>query len=329
VVACVLIVTNSTFSNPTRDWVRDWQASHPTPRVRLWTRNELERLLAQHPSVVLRLFAEALSSEGLLHVARERFWQKLEFTHSNALMRFWQDRSTITLGALDRVALVINETAHGTLAERPWAANATDDQLVEALGVGMLNAPYLFLRAHQLGVDQAPIAAGLAHLIAVALSRLDAAELATHVVVWIGRHDQEIATPDSVVEAVLSPILGHLLTEIQDLCAADCTRVSICSSNRVLSHDDNDVRDYWKRFTEGAAVQHEQDQRTLFIQRIDAPCAVGFKVGPERGCPLVDATGDLRSIEALFVTVARALSHRLERARAAAAATGAAGSPAA
>jgi HJR/Mrr/RecB family endonuclease len=54
----LVIVTNTTFSNPTRDWVKDWQQHHMRPLVRLWDKNALEKLLAKHPAAVVRLFGK-------------------------------------------------------------------------------------------------------------------------------------------------------------------------------------------------------------------------------------------------------------------------------
>jgi hypothetical protein len=79
-LAYLVVVTSTTFSNPTRDWVKLWQSAHPRPRLKLWDHGTLERLLSRHPTVVLRLFSEALSPDGLLKAAEQRFWKKLEYT---------------------------------------------------------------------------------------------------------------------------------------------------------------------------------------------------------------------------------------------------------
>lgn len=47
----LIIATNSVFSNPTRDWLSQWQASEPRSMVRLWDRERLEQLLSQHSEV--------------------------------------------------------------------------------------------------------------------------------------------------------------------------------------------------------------------------------------------------------------------------------------
>ena len=42
-VDVLVIATNSRFSNDTRDWVAEFQATHPRPVIRLWDRDALER----------------------------------------------------------------------------------------------------------------------------------------------------------------------------------------------------------------------------------------------------------------------------------------------
>lgn len=63
-LAYVVVVTNTAFSNPTRDWIMEWQEKHPRPRIKLWDQTSLERMLSCQPGVVLRLFSEGLSLAG-------------------------------------------------------------------------------------------------------------------------------------------------------------------------------------------------------------------------------------------------------------------------
>src|SRR5262249_40755353 len=48
-VDSLVIVTNTRFSNPTRDWVKNAQRKHSALRVSLWDHTNLERLVVQHP----------------------------------------------------------------------------------------------------------------------------------------------------------------------------------------------------------------------------------------------------------------------------------------
>jgi hypothetical protein len=53
-VEVVVVATNAGFSNPTRDWVREFNQTHARPTVVLWPRARLEELLVKNPSALLR-----------------------------------------------------------------------------------------------------------------------------------------------------------------------------------------------------------------------------------------------------------------------------------
>jgi len=74
-VDVLVVVTNTSFSNSTRNWVSDWRRVHRRPVVKLWDKTDLERLLCRHPAATIRLFSSALTAQGRLVVLRERFWQ--------------------------------------------------------------------------------------------------------------------------------------------------------------------------------------------------------------------------------------------------------------
>ena len=102
----IVIATNTQFSNPTRDWVKEWQAKHVRPKIKLWDHAQLERLLSHHPDVVLRLFSEALSLQGRFQAMESRFWNKLEFVTLKTLADLWKARKEIEPTALGMFAAV-------------------------------------------------------------------------------------------------------------------------------------------------------------------------------------------------------------------------------
>lgn len=91
----LIIATNTQFSNPAIDWVREWQEKYPRPRVWLWQREQLERLLTTHASVVARLFSDALSSQGQLELVSGRFWEHGHYASTSHLEHFWSERSRL------------------------------------------------------------------------------------------------------------------------------------------------------------------------------------------------------------------------------------------
>lgn len=313
-LAYLVVVTNTTFSNPTRDWVKTWQSSHLRPKVKLWDHETLERLLSRHPTVVLRLFSEALSPEGLLKVAQQRFWDKLEYTPVRALQSFWAARDTIEIDPLERVALIANELAHGSIIDRPWAAHADLAQLLAALQIALVNMLYLRVRASKIGIDEEPISAAVAHIILVLLRRLHAGDVAEIVLKSVGQRDEKIF-PDKVIEMMLMPILNRLAGEMQDVCSADCMRVLGTDATTLVGVDDP-VEVYWRRFDPAGTPADAPAKSFLRLESLAAPCKVGFPVGQERGCPLYEIEPTTKNVTEFLTVVERVLEFRLAEAKA-------------
>lgn len=313
-LAYLVVVTNTTFSNPTRDWVKVWQDSHPRPRVKLWDHETLERLLSRHPTVVLRLFSEALSPEGLLKVTEQRFWSKLEYTPVKALQTFWSKRDTIGISDMGRFALITNEFAHGSIIDRPWAAQAQLEDLAGTLHVALVNIAYLGIQAGKVGIDQEPILAAVVHLILVLLQHVAAADLADVVMESVGVRDGKVL-PDEFREMVLSPVMYRLAGEMRDVCTSDCTRVS-GSGATTLAGDENPVGTYWQRLDPTGAPADCGRKPFLHIESLKEPCKVGFAVGKERGCPLYEVEPTLKNVAEFLAVIERVSRFRSAEAKA-------------
>lgn len=308
----LLIVTNSRFSNPTRDWVNNWQENNPRPRIKLWDRDSLERLLSRQPSVVLRLFADALSSEGRLVAACERFWSKLEYIPRAPLESFWEGRSRLQIGPRERFALLANEFAHGDVLARPWAADADPQTLVDTLAIGTANIPYLFVRFHTAGVDEKPIVAALAHLLMASLRYVSAKTLAPQLLDLFGRNNG-VQMPDSVMETLLMPVLDQVSSEIQDVCSADCARFPL-SDPRTLQEADDPIDSYWFRFSGAGFVREQEELRYVTLEKMSEPCKIGFPVDEDRQCPLFQLEPELHNVEEFLEMIERVIEFRLDAA---------------
>src|SRR5581483_2902019 len=113
-VSVLIIATNTQFSNPTRDWVREWQANNPLPKIRLWDRGSLERLIVKHPAVAVRLFPEALSAQGRIEAIRSRFWNQCYLPSQSELDGVWLERANIAISPESALALAAGEIANGS-----------------------------------------------------------------------------------------------------------------------------------------------------------------------------------------------------------------------
>jgi hypothetical protein len=283
-VDCLVIATNMTFSNQTRDWVRDWQASHPRPTIRLWDRHDLERLLSTHPDVVVRFFAEALSRQGQLEVIRSRFWNYATYTGRPSLKLLWKDQDDLEWDSAARLAVVISEAANGSFTSRPWTSVLSDADVRDVLSLGLLNLPYFCCRADSVGSEQTPYFKGLAYLLLSLLARSEASavsELLTKV--WDQLDGGKV--PHAAREYMLRPVLAQLHGELRDVCTSDCERVSM----DLVELTRKEVDQYWLRLGPRAAArdEDESDDRILTIEHGPSPCRVGFQVDMNHGCPLV------------------------------------------
>ncbi|UFW90490.1 restriction endonuclease [Bradyrhizobium barranii] len=303
----VVIATNTQFSNPTRDWVKEWQAKHPRPRVKLWDHSQLERYLSRHPDVVLRLFSEALSSQGRFQAMESRFWNKLEFVTPKALADLWKVRREIELTGMGLFAAVVNEFANGNITHRPWGAFPDAPSLVGVLQTGLLNVSYLMMRSVKGGVDLKPVCRALAYLILTALDVLPAQNVAQLVTdsVFRGKADE---MPEHVQQFLLMPIADQLLSEMQDVCSSDCRRMS-CTDRSVLTDDKDEIDEYWLRL-ESDGLKEAGERRSVRIEFFDAPCVVGFPVDKERHCPLFLIEPSVKNTEELLAIIKRVAAFR-------------------
>lgn len=307
----LVIVTNTDFSNPTRDWVKTFQAGYDRPKIKLWDQATLERQLSRHPSVVLRLFADALSVAGRLEALRERFWNRLEYGNLKALEDIWPERDTLGIGPLDRVALITNEFARGSIVERPWAGAATAEALFDTLQIGLLNLPYLWLRTVRVGDDGALINA-FAYLIVAALQHTRAKDVADHIIDLV-QHRQGTVLPDSVLNVLLMPILDQISEDMRDLCTGDCQRFS--GLGRPDRRQDP-LKDYWTRYEAEGVTPPEGPQSYVRLENTRAPCNVGFDLDEVRTCPLYEVDPALDNVAEFLAIVEQVSEVRIAQARA-------------
>jgi hypothetical protein len=308
----VVIATNTQFSNPTRDWVREWQRGHARPKVKLWDHSHLERLLSKHPDVVLRLFSEALSLQGRFQAMESRFWNKLEFVTPKSLADLWVARHELELTPAGLFAAIANEFSHGSIVHRPWGAMLEDNSVLTVLQVGIWNMMYLIRRCNKGGVEQKPIARALAYLILCSLDTFSATDVAKLVTDSLYRGKAE-TMPDEIKDYLIGPIADQLLSEIQDVCSADCERLHLFDY-QTLTSDKDEVKDYWLRL-EPDGIEEPEDKRILRLEKHNAPCKVGFFVDADHGCPLFAFEPVPGNILEMFAMVQRVAAFRKAQAK--------------
>jgi hypothetical protein len=309
----VVIVTNTQFSNPTRDWVKTWQAAHSNPRVKLWDGTQLERYLSRHPDVVLRLFSQALSIDGRIKAFSSRFWNKLEYVATKTLVDVWKVRTELSFEPAEMFALIANEIAGGNVAHRPWAATLDAIAVKSVLAVGMVNVPYLLFRSLRAGADQTILFRTFAYLILAALDESTPDDVAEVISISVSRDDNS-PVPEEVQDIILVPILNQLLNEMQDLCSSNCRRM-MSIDRRTLRTGEDEIDQYWLRLEPEGVDEPEEERRFLQLEKLDEPCAVGFPVDTDHGCPLFHFEPHAKTVEDLLVIIKKVAAFRKSEAR--------------
>lgn len=306
----LVIATNTQFSNPTRDWVKDWQETHRRPKVKLWDKEHLERLLSRHPAVVLRLFSDALSVQGHVQAMEARFWNRLEYSPPGQLEKIWKDRNTLEFSAMSLFAAIASEFSSGSITKRPWAAILETNYLIKTLHMALVNVSYLVLKSMKSGTDQSPMIRAVCYLLMAALRDMEpeaAAEL-VNVSLYRGKEDE---MPEEVRSLLLMPIIDQLLSELQDVCSDDCRRMSVVNGAS-LTQSADEIATYWERFDlkSSESGEEEQEGRRLLLETTDAPCIVGFPVGPDVSCPLFGVEPTTRNLAEVLGIAKRVIAFR-------------------
>ncbi len=304
----IVIVTNTTFTNPTRDWVVRWQQAHPTPVVQLWDGVTLERMLSRQPQVVMRLFAQALSLEGRVKAAKDRFWGRLEFVAPKQLAEFWAARREVDLDGMTLFALIATEFAAGSIAQRPWAADLDKAKLAETLQYAIANIFYLIQRAEDAGQRSEPLLRAQAYVVLVALQAFGPTAV-TELLRVLMAGDPDNPYPDVVQSMLLMPIIDQLLGELQEVCSSDCQRFTT-TLHALRTEDGDEVEDYWWRLDQRGLPRLEDPTAHLRLERTGAPCKVGFALNDEVTCPLFDAEPTLENLEAMLTVFAKVSAFR-------------------
>jgi hypothetical protein len=283
-VDIVIIATNTHFSNPTRDWTSKWQESHPRPKVRLWSRIELERLLRQHPNVVAHLFPMALSSQGKMQVISSRFWSQHFLSGEKDLSQLWDERQQLRVSWDNVLPLIVAEAANGDLNTRQWATLIDINEFEKLLVLAITNILFLSKRAEDYGVGQKPLLEAISYLVELATIRLDFDRaLALFENPW--KFTNSGAVPEGFLRYIQSILISRIQDNLREICSSDCHRVD---TGEMHSHK---LKNFWSRFRleiPTQAVESLPTESYLVIQDLGAACKAGLSLDKGSSCPLFE-----------------------------------------
>lgn len=282
----LVIVTNTTFSNPTREWVTETMRNRPRPKVRLWDRSDLERLLPKHPTAALRLFSKALSPQGRLEAVTKRFWDFGGYADAASLGAIWRARDELSWSEQAHIAIVVSEVAVGDPTKRPWSATLPEPVLAAVFVNSLAHTLYFVRKTEDAGNDQYPLIRAMAHILVACSLRLEPTVVSNLIHVAFSDEDG-IAYPAEAVDILLSPVFTRAYAELRDVCSGKCSKVHLSDSDKELS--EKEQKTYWHRYRYDKSRDTEEEPRLLILQSTTGVCEVGFEMEAIGGCPLLEA----------------------------------------
>lgn len=294
----ILVATNSYFSNPTRDWVANWSLNHPRPKIRLWDRNDLFKLMQRYPLVTARILPEALPDADRIRMLTDQFHSAGKPFTPKDLEHFWAARESIT-EAQQISALTYSEFANGDISAHPWGTLVTEDNALQTFLEAIAVLPFIILRVA--AVLNERVSAVSAYLIECAIRLLD-----PRLISVILNNPLDFTTlpksmkenQDGYIDAVVRPTYRRCKLEILDACSQDCARITREPS--VLRKAEYGA-EFWRRFNTDISLP--ADGPSLSFCDPYMPCSVGLELG-ERTCPLEeDPTFTVEEAEELSVII--------------------------
>lgn len=284
----LVIVTNSTVSNPTLDWVKEFQSSHRLPIVTIWQGHDLELLLRKNPSTLSRFLPYSLSFSGRCKVIESRFCNLVLPPSGGELEELWASREKIAQSPMLLFAACTSELAYGDVATRPWPMVVTEDELISLAALSVANVyPFLF-RCISLGRSQEPLVQAIAYILQCVVIRLGEQYAAAFLFDPERCFESSDSLPQELQQQRMSPVIATIYHEL----AIQCSSVKYCPKLSYLRRDGDEK--YFQRFRVPNPSPAEEDQRFLVMNSSKHPCEIGL-VDLESYCPL----GDLEEPESL------------------------------
>lgn len=308
-----LIVTNQQLSNPTKDWINSWQSAHTRPRVRVWERHDLERLVVRNPSVAVRMFPKALTDQGKAEVIRTRFWEYSTYADVPSLRYLWKVRSTIKWDYKLTLAVLASECANGDLSVRPWAMLTDPFKMGALFLTGLSNTLYVIFRADAAGVKHQPYIDALSHLLIHVLARFNPVEVAFLVEEFASFSEPLSKLSQEVKSAMYAPIVRSAVRKAADSCISQCGRVTILGDKP--SKEAGEL--FWRSFRKVSVMDEDQEEKkkpTFFLEMENqtASCNVGLRLSKKKSCPFFNKSDTDDDLVKLFSSIRPAILARTQ-----------------
>ena len=274
----VLIITNATISNPTLDWIKEFQSAHKSPSVSVWQGHDLELLLRKNPQTLAKFLPTSLAFSGRCKVIESRFSNLMLLPAGGELDELWDKRREYYENSYLTLIAVLAEVAYGDVVNHQWGLDLDQVRLLSVAAIGMLNVyPFIF-KCSALNRDQYSLIQGLSYIIQSLLLRSGEEITAKVLFNPEGFDETSVELPDKLKFNRYEPIYNNLFDELSVQCSKNyCPKVSHMAKNEEF--------DYFNRFLRSPVK--EDEEKKLILSSIHGSCEIGL-VPENRHCPLGD-----------------------------------------
>ena len=286
----VVIITNKTISNPTLDWIKEFQDTNKRPSVTVWQGHDLELLLRKNPRTLAKFLPSSLAFSGRCKVIKSKFSNLMLLPAGGELDELWNKREEYQDDSYLTLAAVIAEVEYGDIIQHPWGMELDNLRLFSAAVTGMLNVFPFILKCSSLNRDQRLIIDGLSYLVQCLLIRYGS-ELAANVLFEPEQYSElERKIPDELNIMRYEPIFNAIYHDLGVYCSS-----KHCLKLHHMSPDEKP--DYFLRFVE-STNQPKIDDRFLIMNSMKYECQLGL-MEVNKYCPLGETDDLPKNLETL------------------------------
>jgi len=226
-VAHVVIVTNSTVSNPCLDWTKEFQKSPNSPRVTVWQGHDLELMLRKNPRTLAEFFSDHLNAAGRLKVVESKFSNLGHLPSGPELQELWDARDRLVHDEkhLLLLAAILGEVSTGDPARHPWGMYLDSQTRFTLTVFGVYNAFTFADKMESNTGTQEPLARGLSYLLQCILVG-ESVERAYFALVEPEKFvPKAVPFPSEHTPARLEPTINAMLDDLALRCSVNCPEV--------------------------------------------------------------------------------------------------------
>ncbi|MCG2784189.1 MAG: restriction endonuclease [Anaerolineae bacterium] len=274
------VFTNNVISNSTLDWIKEFQNTYPKPRVVVWQKHDLERILRKYPKTASLFFLGSLTLPEQLESIKQRFWNNLGYPTISEVELFWKNFSSLSWDGSELLPFILADYAMDGIYHRKWGFVIDEELLIKTLLVGLINVPFLVVRSEQQGQDQRPFMRGVEYLLQIALIRLDLNKVVDLLLNMYNYTEFSSPRPTELYNFILHPLISNIYSNLIRNCSKDCERYGINSSI-----SDELGYSYFHKFVRNDEKENDDTEPFVLISLDTYKCKLDL-VPVEVHCPI-------------------------------------------